>query len=64
MDSVQTIHSIISNNNSMRTLDLSCNGITEEGGRLLREGLSQNRTLQVDLPRVNHLHSAFSFAAN
>ena len=59
----QTLNTIISNNTSLRSLDLSCNVISEEGGRMLREGLSQNSTLQSMDMRQNPTLSIETIAA-
>ena len=51
----QQMGSIVQASSSLQSLDLSCNVLSEEAGRLLRDGLQQNTTLtSLDL-RLNQI---------
>lgn len=52
---MQTLGTIIAANSSLRALDLSGNAISEEAGRLLRESMAENTTLQSMDLRLNQI---------
>ena len=47
--------SVVTASSSLQSLDLSCNVLSEEAGRLLRDGLQQNTTLTALDLRLNQI---------
>ena len=66
MEAARSLSQAFANNRTLTWLDMSCNQVGQEGGRLLRDGLENNTSLTAIDLRQNaigqHLESAIAEA--